>query len=452
MTASPPVSPAANRVEILPVPGIGEIRPGADLADEISRNAPWLADGDILVVTSKIVSKAEGRLVPAETDDEAEREAIRQQAIADETVRVVARRGQLAIVETRQGLVMAAAGVDASNVIRSEIALLPLDPDDSARRLREAIIARTGRNVAVVISDSMGRPWRHGISDVAIGVAGMTAVTDERGTQDRHGNTLIVTEVAIADEVASAGDLVKGKLGHVPVAVVRGLAYGDDGRGSKLLIRGSQDDLFRLGTNEAIALGQAQASGGADQVDVSGLHAEALACLTALRLDAGDGTGQAAVREGFYALLAARPDATRRSCAPGHLTASTVLLDHEARRVLLTLHPRVGAWLQLGGHCEDDDVSLVAAAAREALEESGIGGIRMNPAPVDLDIHPITCSLGIPTRHFDVRFVGLAPAGAQEVISAESDDLRWFDLDALPDNIAPELPALIARAAAASRW
>jgi 8-oxo-dGTP pyrophosphatase MutT (NUDIX family) len=184
---------------------------------------------------------------------------------------------------------------------------------------------------------------------------------------------------------------------------------------------------------------------------LAALHAEALATLNALPLDPADGSGQAAVREGFYALLAARPDATRRACAPGHLTASVVLIDHDRRRVLLTLHPRVGAWLQLGGHVEDTDASLVAAAAREALEESGIAGIEVDPRPIDLDIHPITCSLGVPTRHFDVRFVGYAPAGAEAVISDESDDLGWFALDELPDGIAPELPALIRRAAARER-
>jgi coenzyme F420-0:L-glutamate ligase len=432
----------SDRIEILPITGIGEIRPGDDLATEISVCAPWLQDGDILVVTSKIVSKVEGRLLPA-TGDEEQREALRQQAIEDETVRVVARRGPLRIVETRHGLVMAAAGVDASNVSLGEIALLPLDPDESARRLRDGIAEKTGRTVAVVISDSMGRPWRHGISDVAIGVAGIAAVTDERGAQDKHGNTLIVTEVALADELAAAGDLVKGKLSDIPVAVVRGLPFTDDGRGSKSLLRGAGEDLFRMGTAEALALGRAQASVEADAADVAGLHADVLATLAAMPLDPADRNGQAAIREGFYGLLAARADATRRACVPGHVTASAIVLDHEARRVLLTLHPRVGAWLQLGGHCEDDDPSILEAARREAREESGIDGIMFDPLPLDIDIHPITCSLGLPTRHFDVKFVGFAPVSAEPIMSAESDDLRWFDLDDLPSAISPELPRLL---------
>ncbi len=432
-------------IELLPVTGMAQLRPGQDLAGEILRCAPWLADGDILVITSKVVSKVEGRLI-ATSGDPQEREKARQQAIEDETVRVIARRGPLRIAETRHGLVMAAAGVDASNVADGEIALLPLDPDDSARRLRAEIAARTGLEVAVIVSDSMGRPWRHGIADVAIGVAGLAAVTDLRGERDRHGNLLEVTEVAVADELAAAGDLVKGKLSDVPVAVVRGLAYADDGRGARPLLRDAGMDMFRLGTAEALALGRAQAAISQDGPDVTALHADVLATLAAMPLDAADGTGQAAIREGFYGLLAARPDATRRACAPGHVTASTLLLDSEARRVLLTLHPRVGAWLQLGGHLEDGDSSLLAAAAREAAEESGIAGIVLDPVPVNLDVHPITCSLGLPTRHYDVQFVGRAPAGAEPVISDESDDLRWFGVEDLPPGMSPELPHLIERA------
>ncbi len=448
---------AAQGIELLAVRGLPELRPGDDLAAEIVRCAPWLADGDILVVTSKAVSKVEGRLVSTSGGPD-EREAARQQAIADETVRVIARRGPLRIVETRHGLVMAAAGVDASNLAGGEIALLPLDPDGSARRLRDALAERTGLRVAVVISDSMGRPWRHGITDVAIGVAGLAAVHDQRGERDRHGNLLEVTEVAVADELAAAADLVKGKLSDIPVAVVRGLScadFPDDGRGASSLIRRPADDLFRMGTAEALALGRAQAGGsgggsdgpdGPDGPDVSALHADVLATLAAMPLDPADGTGQAAIREGFYGLLAARPDATRRACVPGHITASTLVLDSEARRVLLTLHPRVGAWLQLGGHLEDTDSSLVAAAAREAAEESGIAGIALDPLPVNLDVHPITCSLGLPTRHYDVQFVGRAPAGAEPVISPESDDLRWFPVEDLPSGVSPELPAFVDRA------
>lgn len=434
-------------VEILPVEGIPEIRPGDDLATTIATAAPWLADGDILLVTSKIVSKAEGRLVRIDAATEDERDAVREAAIAAETRRVVASRGTLKIVENRLGMVLAAAGVDASNVARNEIALLPLDPDASAARLREALREQTGRTVGVIVTDSVGRPWRAGITDIAIGAAGVSVMEDVRGQQDRHGNVIVVTQRAVADELAAAGDLVKGKLSHIPVAVVRGVAHEDDHRGARALLR-TEGDMFSMGTAEALALGRAQAAGpsAAAEGPAVHLHADVQATLTAMPLDPAHPSGQAAVREGFYALLAARADATRRACVPGHITASTLVLDSTARRVLLTLHPRVGAWLQLGGHVEDDDETLLAAARREAAEESGIDGIHIDPLPIDLDIHPITCSLGLPTRHFDIRFVGHAPDGAEPVISAESDDLRWFDVDELPTDIAPELPRLIARA------
>ncbi len=301
----------------------------------------------------------------------------------------------------------------------------------------------------MVISDSMGRPWRHGITDVAIGVAGLAAVHDRRGERDAHGNLLEVTEVAVADELAAAGDLVKGKLSDIPVAVLRGLDLGgrpDDGKGAAgVAARPRQrpvPDGHRRGAGARPRAGRRRADG----PDVTALHADVLATLATMALDPADGTGQAAIREGFYGLLAARPDATRIACAPGHVTASTLLLDAEGRRVLLTLHPRVGAWVQLGGHIEDTDPSLLAAAAREAAEESGIAGIVLDPVPVDLDVHALTCSLGLPTRHFDVQFVGRAPAGSVPAISSESDDLRWFEVTELPDGVSPELPHLIARA------
>jgi 8-oxo-dGTP pyrophosphatase MutT (NUDIX family) len=142
--------------------------------------------------------------------------------------------------------------------------------------------------------------------------------------------------------------------------------------------------------------------------------------------------GQRSLREAFLGFLAARPDACQRSCEPGHITASALVLSATGAEVLLTLHPRVGAWLQLGGHCEPEDETLVGAALREAEEESGITGLTIDPAPIHVDVHPITCSLGVPTRHFDVRFVVRAPAGAAAVRSDESLDLRWWPVDALP--------------------
>ena len=231
---------------VLPVGGIGEVRPGDDLAELIA-DAAVLEDGDVVVVTSKVVSKAEGRLVQVEGD----REAARLRAVEQETVRVVARRGSTTIAETRHGLVLAAAGVDASNVRGDELALLPLDPDASARGLRDRLRKLTGRTVAVVISDTLGRPWRNGQTDCAIGVAGLAPVHDARGSTDTHGHVLEVTEIAVADEVAAAAELVKGKADGVPVAVVRGLAYDDDGRGADALVRPAAMDWFRLGTAEA---------------------------------------------------------------------------------------------------------------------------------------------------------------------------------------------------------
>jgi coenzyme F420-0:L-glutamate ligase len=437
---------AASRIEILPVTGIGELRPGDDLAALIAKHAPPLQDGDVLVVTSKAVSKTEGRLIILDTADEDAREAARQAAIDAESVRTIAQRGELRIVQTRHGLVLAAAGVDESNVARNELALLPVDPDASAAGLRTRLQELLGVTVAVIISDSMGRPWRAGITDTAIGVAGLTAVTDPRGRKDHFGNVLMVTQVAVADEIAAAGDLVKGKLGGVPVAVVRGLAVDgrleDDGMGSTTLIRGADEDLFRLGTAEAIAVGREDV-GWATEI-APPLHADAVEVITAVPPTSDLG---AAVRQAFLGFLAARPDAMWRSCAPGHLTASALVVDPVRRLVLLTLHPRVGRWVQVGGHCEPGDHTLLDAAAREAREESGIGALSFDPAPLGLDIHPITCSLGTPTRHFDVRFLAVAPTGAEPIATDESLDLRWFPWHQLPEEASADLPRLVAEAA-----
>ena len=202
-------------------PGLPEFAPGDDLAGAIAAAAPWLADGDVVVVTSKVVSKVEGRLVRVPPG--ADREAARQRAIDAETVRVVARRGPLKIVQTPQGWVVAAAGIDASNVAQDALVLLPEDADASARALRDRLRDLLGVDVAVVVSDTFGRTWREGLTDVAVGSAGIAALTDHRGAVDAHGNRLETTRVAVVDELASAADLVKGKLAGVPVAVVRGL-------------------------------------------------------------------------------------------------------------------------------------------------------------------------------------------------------------------------------------
>ncbi|MGY1619666.1 coenzyme F420-0:L-glutamate ligase [Geodermatophilus sp. SYSU D00691] len=237
-----------------PVLGLPEFSPGDDLAAAIAGAAPWLADGDVVVVTSKVVSKVEGRLVRVPPG--ADREAARQRAIDDETVRVVARRGPLRIVETRHGWVVAAAGIDASNVPGDALVLLPEDADASARRLRERLAELLGVDVAVVVSDTFGRTWREGLTDVAVGAAGIVPLEDHRGAVDRHGNTLETTQVAVVDELAAAADLVKGKLAGVPVAVVRGLPVarppGDD-PGTRPLVRLGPGDLFPYGTRDLLA-------------------------------------------------------------------------------------------------------------------------------------------------------------------------------------------------------
>ncbi|HZC71171.1 MAG TPA: coenzyme F420-0:L-glutamate ligase [Jatrophihabitans sp.] len=436
-----PVDHAVPHLEVLPVLGIGEIRPGDDLAEIIAEHAA-LQDGDVVVVTSKIVSKVEGRLIVLDSADPQDRDAARQTAIDSEAVRTVAERGELRIVQTRHGLVMAAAGVDASNVARNELALLPVDPDASAELLRTSLRERLGVDVGVLITDTMGRAWRGGLTDVAIGVAGLTAVTDPRGRMDAYGNVLGITRVAVADEIAAAGDLVKGKLGGIPVAIVRGLApdgkLTDDGNGSRELLREAAQDLFRLGTDEAMAMGRAEAIG--SSAEPPALHTDAVNLITDMRH--GDPPA-AAIRQSFLGFLAARPDAMWRSCVPGHLTASALVVDPARGAVLLTLHPRVRRWLQVGGHCEPGDQTVLDAAAREAREETGIGALSFDPHPLALDVHAITCSLGVPTRHYDVQFVAVAPTDAEPVVSDESVDLRWFSWDELPAGSAAELPRLI---------
>jgi len=233
-------------LEALAVEGLPEVSAGDDLAALVVA-AVGLRDGDVLVVSSKVVAKAEGRVVPG---------ADREEAIDAETARPVARRGDTRIVATRHGFVLAAAGVDASNTPAGTVVLLPEDPDGSARRIRAAVRARAGARVAVVVSDTAGRPWREGLVDLAVGVAGLDPLVDLRGRRDRFGNQLKTTVVCLADEVAATGDLVKGKLAGLPVAVVRGLGHlvtEADGPGARALVRPAAADLFRLGTQEAMA-------------------------------------------------------------------------------------------------------------------------------------------------------------------------------------------------------
>ena len=263
----PSDAPAPTGLHLLPVVGLPEFRPGDDLAAAIALAAPWLADGDVLLVTSKVLSKVEGRLVQSPTDP-VQRDALRRKLIDDESVRVVAQMGRTKIVENRLGIVAAAAGVDASNVLADEIALLPEDPDASAARLRADFAAR-GLDVAVIVTDTQGRAWRLGVTDVAIGAAGVVVLADLRGDVDAHGNELVVTQVAVGDELAAAGDLVKGKLAAVPVAVARGFTgvpgnfTGTPGNGAqegaRSLIRARDEDLFRLGTDLAIEQGRQEA-------------------------------------------------------------------------------------------------------------------------------------------------------------------------------------------------
>jgi coenzyme F420-0:L-glutamate ligase / coenzyme F420-1:gamma-L-glutamate ligase len=252
---------AASTIEILPVTGLPEFRPGDDLSAAVAAAAPWLRDGDVVVVTSKVVSKCEGRLVPAPEEAEA-RDRLRRKLVDAEAVRVLARMGRTLITENRLGVVQAASGVDGSNVGAAELALLPVDPDASAAALRTGLHERLGVAVAAVVTDTMGRAWRNGQTDAAVGAAGLTVLHSYAGAVDQHGNDLIVTEIAVADEIAAAADLVKGKLTAIPVAVVRGLPGGilsETSATARQLVRSGTDDLFWLGTAEALELGRQQA-------------------------------------------------------------------------------------------------------------------------------------------------------------------------------------------------
>lgn len=231
-----------SALTVLPVEGVGEIGPGDDLGAVLARAAA-LMTGDVLVVTQKVVSKAENRLVPVDPDDPLDHKRL----VDDESVRVLRRRGELVISETRHGFVCANAGVDLSNVQRGQAALLPEDSDRSARRIRDRIRAVVDVEVGVIVSDTFGRPWRRGLTDVAIGCAGVAAVVDLRGAPDAYGRTMQVTEMAVADELAAAAELVMGKADGIPAAVIRGVDPSWLRRGSVAdeLVRPPAEDLFR---------------------------------------------------------------------------------------------------------------------------------------------------------------------------------------------------------------
>ena len=250
MPSAEPAPTPDGALVILPVGGIAEVRPGDDLAGLVAAalaperpGAPALATGDVLVVTQKIVSKAEGRLVAVDPDDP----AAKVEVVLGESVRVLRRRGELLITETRHGFICANAGVDLSNVDAGTAALLPVDPDRSARRLRADLARRLGVDVGVIISDTFGRTWRRGVTDVAIGCAGVVAIIDLRGTLDASGRELMATEVCVADELAAAAELVMGKDRSIPVAIVRGVPADWLRPGSVVgeIVRTSAEDLFR---------------------------------------------------------------------------------------------------------------------------------------------------------------------------------------------------------------
>jgi coenzyme F420-0:L-glutamate ligase/coenzyme F420-1:gamma-L-glutamate ligase len=252
-------------IEVVPVPGIPEVEPGADLTPIIStaiREAGLsLRDGDVVAVTQKVVSKAEGRVVEEGPDG-------KDGWVARETRRVVARRDVMVIAETRHGFVCANAGVDASNVAEGFLTLLPEDPDASAERIRDGLSREAGADVAVVVTDTFGRPWREGLVNVAIGCSGLPALVDLRGTKDATGRVLDATIVALADEVAAASGLVMGKAEGVPVAIVRGLRTDAPPQPASALVREPAEDLFRESPLQALharrSIRQFGSGGGAD--------------------------------------------------------------------------------------------------------------------------------------------------------------------------------------------
>ncbi len=277
-----------TRLEVWAPDGLPEVAAGDDLAGLVL-GAHDLVDGDVVAITSKVVSKAEGRVRPGE----------REAAVDEETVRVVARRGPTRIVRTRLGLTLAAAGVDASNVATGSVVLLPLDPDASARALRAAVHERAGTNVGVIVTDTAGRAWREGQTDIAIGAAGLVVAEDFAGRTDPYGNPLAVTMPAVADELASTAELAQGKLRGRPLAIIRGrsdlvLPIGQDGPGAAALIRPEGGDLFGFGAREAVVRALAGVAADRSAFGAPATEAELEAALARLP-DGADRSAVAAV-------------------------------------------------------------------------------------------------------------------------------------------------------------
>lgn len=394
----PAAAAHATRYQIDGIAGISEVRAGDDLAvvlaDALAATGYDLADGDIVVVTSKIVSKAEGRVIPG-----ADREA----AIDAEAVRTVAEwttpNGRTRIVETRHGFVMAAAGVDASNVEPGLVALLPVDPDASARRLRDGVRSRLGVRVGVVVTDTAGRPWREGVVDLAVGAAGVLALDDLRGRTDAYGNDLGVTMVAVADELAAATELVRTKLSGVPVAVVRGLDHlvlaadtGERGAevgaadvdaadpGAAILVRRAAEDRFRLGTPEAMrAAVTARRTVRAfteDPVDPAAVHRAVAAALSA-PAPGGDRPG------GFVLATSAEAQRAVAEALPG--AASAVVAA--APVVVVPCRTPGGSDLAVGAAVENLLIALTAdglGAAWLFPPEADASGSPAGHATIDL--------------------------------------------------------------------
>ena len=342
-------------IEIREVAGIGEIRANDDLAAVIApalQDIEWsdgttgLASGDIVVVTSKIVSKAEGRSIKA-TDREA--------AIDSEAVRLVAQRGTTRIVETRHGLVLAAAGVDASNTDSGSVLLLPVDPDASARTLRTRLNELFDVNIGVVITDTLGRPWRLGLTDAAIGAAGIVVLDDYRGRTDSAGRSLEQTVTAVADEIASAAELVKGKLGRIPVAVVRGAhawVTDEPGPGAAAIVRPPDEDMFRVGTSlaQAEGFGDGYAQGYDD-----GLADGVRRAVDARRTVRSYRTDAPVARELIEAAIAAAVTAP----APHHTTPwRFVILADQPIRATLLLEMRTQWEHDLREHSQFDEPAI----------------------------------------------------------------------------------------------